>query len=259
MGNPLPILDDRPSPPTDAPGPVERALDDAFSIARARLWRPGARVQSFRLWRRFHLELLDLSKVKIKVPRGQVPDCEACTELCCTGENARVSLRLRDVARLMDAGHASHIKKEPTLDDGATARKKGWARREADSSVFHRVFPVLARDATSTCTFLTEDRLCGAYPAWPLSCARYPYALDLQLRVIFYAKGCGSSMLLPPDEAPLRVRALARAVLDSYNERVRDVVTLALAPDLLARAGLLPHLALEHWPLPVDAKPKAAT
>jgi Fe-S-cluster containining protein len=209
------------------------------------MWSREYLGRSFALWRRFHLTPLDLGKVTLKVPAGQVPDCENCEELCCTGPNARVSLRLRDIARLADRGHAAHIVKDPTL---TIDKRAPWARREADESVFHRVFPALERDKTGTCTFLTEDRTCGAWPDWPLSCARYPYALDLQLKVIFYAKGCASTQTLAPHEAPPRVRALARAVIDSYNERIKDVVTLALAPELLADAGLLDALAIEHWP-----------
>ena len=248
------------APAVRPPGPVERGLEDAWQLARSRMWRAGYRWRSFALWRRFDLRSLDLSTVKLKIPNGQLPDCENCIELCCTGPNARVSLRLLDIARLVDHGHAAHIVKDPVLDadnrrDKQIEKQHSWARREADGSVFHRVFPVLARDATGTCMFLTADRLCGVYPGWPLSCARYPYALDRQLKVIFYAKGCTSTVTVQPADAPVRVRALARAVIDAYNQRIKDVVTLALAPDRLAELGLLEHLSLAHWPLRLAGTP----
>ena len=94
--------------------------------------------------------------------------------------------------------------------------------------------------------------MCSLYPSWPLSCARYPYALDLQSKVVFYAKGCTStrdSLELPVAEAPLRVRALVRAVVDAYNERIKDVILLALAKPELAELGLTQHLRLDQFPI----------
>jgi Fe-S-cluster containining protein len=210
------------------------------------MWTRGHFWRSIKLQRRFRLRFLDLGKLAVKIPAGQLPDCEACTDICCTGANARVSLRLLDVARLIDGGFADHVVRDPTPTAPKTA---SWARREADDSVFHRVFPVLRRDATGTCAFLDDNRLCGVYPNWPLSCARYPYALDLQLGVIFYARGCNTSTLVPAAEAAPRLRALCRAVVDSYNERIKDVVMLTHARGELVAAGLDRHLDFSHWPL----------
>jgi hypothetical protein len=166
-------------------------------------------------------------------------------DVCCTGPNAIVSLRFQDIARLLDHGRASHI----GFDRPPPPPKPGWARKEAEESVFARVFPVLTRDQTGTCTLLTADRMCGAYPSWPLSCARYPYALDLQLKVIFYAKGCGSTLDVRPADAPVRVRSLVRAVVDAYNERIKDVLLLALAQHELRDLGLLQHVRVEQFPI----------
>lgn len=232
-------------------GPLEEALTALWPIARARVYRWGWLRQTFALRRRFHLRFLRLGELKVVVPTGQTPDCENCVELCCTGPNAVVSLRLRDIAALSDAGLEQFITHERPATPAGTStravnRSSTWARREADGSVFHHAFPVLARDATGTCKLLTEDRRCGAFPAWPLSCARYPYALDLQSRVVFFAKGCASTAILPAAEAAPRVRALVRAVVDGYNERVKDAVMLAVARAELRELGLLRHLKLEH-------------
>lgn len=214
-------------------------------MARARLSRWGTLRASLSLHRRFHLRLLRVGELRIAVPTGKLPDCDSCLEVCCTGPNAVVSLRLRDVAALTDAGLERFIvRRERSSNPSHAPRPKTstWARREADGSVFHQAFPVLARDATGTCALLTEERHCGAWPAWPLSCARYPYALDLQAKVIFWAAGCASHTLVAASEVAPRVRGLVRAVVDSYNARVKDIVMVHMARAELDDMGLLRHI-----------------
>ena len=236
----LPVLQDPPA--VHVAGEIERALLALWPVARERLWQPRHLAAIVRLRRRFALRPLRLGELKVMAPRSTVPDCEACTDICCTGSNARVSLRLRDIAALVDRGLDAHITHD--LPDGKL-RTATWARREADGSVFHRAFPVLSRDATQTCTLLTGDRTCGAFPDWPLSCARYPYALDLESKVVFYAKSCQSTQLLPAGEAAPRVQSLVRAVVDAYNARIQDVVMLHLARTELAELGLLRFVNLD--------------
>jgi Fe-S-cluster containining protein len=244
--NGLPIVQPTPttSPRAHEPGVVERALDDLWQQESARLWRLGNLVTLARLRRRFSLRILHPSDLKVAIPRGQVPDCDNCVDLCCTGPNAVVSLRLRDIAVLVDRGLTGHITFE--RPPSPPSSRASWARREADGAVFARAFPVLARDATGTCLFLDENRMCGVWPSWPLSCARYPYALDLQSRVIFYAKGCSSTTIAPYAEAPARIRALVGAVVDAYNQRVRDVILLAVAREALRELGLLSFLRVDE-------------
>ena len=240
--NALVILDNPHEPPVHVPGPKELALAALWPRARVRVdtfkyWR-----ETLRLRRRFSLKMLRLNDLKVAVPRGQLPDCESCTDVCCTGPNAIVSLRLRDVAALVDAGLERFVVRErPQLPRKQLAGST-WARREADGSVFHRAFPVLLRDDTGTCALLTEDRMCGAHPAWPLSCARYPYALDLQSKHVFWAKGCASTTLVPAIDAPIRVRALLRSVIDAYNERVKDAVLVHVARKELEALDLARHI-----------------
>lgn len=242
MTRALPVLDASPPPAAPPPpGPKETALRALWPVAVARLRRPRGWLSWARLARRYDLRFLHAHQLAVRIPEGLVPDCASCVDVCCTGENAVVGLRLLDVARLEDAGLARFVVHErPT----GAAQEASWARREADASVFHRVFPVLARDRTGTCGLLTEDRLCGAYPAWPLSCARYPYALDLWNRSIFYAKGCASRELLPYADAAPKIRRLVDAVVQSYNERVKDVVLIHVARRELEEIGLARHLRL---------------
>jgi hypothetical protein len=239
------------------PGDVERALTALWPLAQARLTHPRGWWRWWRLHRRFSLRFVRIGELSVKIPYGQVPDCEACTELCCTGDNAIVSLRLRDIAALMDIGRAAHITHERDVRTVRSARssravttskqaaRTTWARTEADASVFHRVFPTLVRDATGTCSLLSDARTCSVWPAWPLSCARYPYALDLQNRVVFYAKGCTSTQTMTTSEAPVKVRELVRAVVDAYNERIKDIILVHMAREELRELGLLAHLQLD--------------
>jgi Fe-S-cluster containining protein len=224
------------------PGTLERALDELWEKARFRLYSPRHLWTWLDLSHRFDLRLIRPQSVKVMVPRGLLPDCESCLELCCTGPNAVVSLRLADIAALEDAGLSHAITHErPSIDD----EDKSWARLENEWSVFSRAFPVLKRDATGTCALLTEDRLCGAYPSWPLSCARYPYAFDALRERVFLAKGCGYHRELSFEDAPGAVRRLVDNAVRAYNERVKDVILLHVALEELHALGLLKHLKLE--------------
>lgn len=224
-------------------GPLERALDELWKKARMRLYMPRHLFTWLDLSRRFDLHFVRTSELEIAIPRGLVPDCEACVEICCTGPNARVSLRLVDIAALVDAGLEEHIVHEPPAAERLTFGT--WAAKELGWSVFSRCFPVLRRDATGTCTLLTEDRLCGAYPAWPLSCARYPYSLDVLHRRLFLAKGCQSHRFVTVDDVPGKVRGLVEAAVRSYNERIKDIILLHVALEELDALGLLRFLRLE--------------
>lgn len=242
----LPILPSDPpaasSRPPHVKGPVEVALEALYRLKAPQFYTLQNVRTVLRVRRRFSLKMVSLDKLKVRIPAGKLPDCENCVDLCCTGSDAVVSLRLRDLAALIDVGRTDLI----SFERPKTPPKPRWARKEADGSVFHRAFPNLLRDATGTCAALTEDRLCGLFPSWPLSCARYPYALDLQLGVIFYAQGCRSTHDVAPVDAPVHVRRLVTAVVDAYNARVRDIILLATAKPELEALGLLQHVRVDE-------------
>lgn len=224
------------------PGPLEAQLEGLWDRVRYRLYTPRFVWRWLDLRRRFELRFVRTRSVKVMVPRGLLPDCDSCMDLCCTGPNAIVSLRLSDIAALRDKGLDRHIiARDVTLDEDSAT----WARAEAEWSVFHQMFPVLQRDVTGTCALLTEERLCSAYPSWPWSCARYPYALDLLNDRVFLAGGCGSHREMTLDDAPGSVRRLVDAAVRGYNERVRDVILLGVAMEELHELGLLAHLRLD--------------
>ncbi len=235
------------------PGPVEQALAELWPVAQRRLYSWNGLPTWLRLNRRFRLRLVRPSKVKVLVPAGKLPDCEACVELCCTGSNALVSLRLVDIARLVDGGLEAYISPraaDPAVSptDGSNSGKgdRGSpARRRLEASVFASMFPVLSRDDTLTCRLLTEDRRCGAWPRWPLSCQRYPYAFDAEHDVVFLAEGCKSHKLISIDDAPNSVVKLVDGAIDAYNQRVKDIVLLHVALFELWELGVLRFLDLD--------------
>lgn len=241
----LPVVTEEGASPrraaTAIDGPVTRAIEELTRGARARLARPKNFFTWLSLARRFELRAIRPLEVKVKVPAGTLPDCAACTDVCCTGPNAIVSLRLRDIARLMDRGLAHHVVHDrPATTTGAST----WARYEHETSVFARMFPVLSRDATGTCRLLDEDLQCTAWPDWPLSCARYPYALDALRKEVFLAKGCRSHRMVTLDDPPRSVVKLVDAAVESYNARITDVILLHTALEELASLGLVQHLRL---------------
>lgn len=228
--------------PHTRPGPLEMALEKAWSQFEHQSMEPRRLWQRFLLGRRFHLRFLDRSEMTIEVPFGTLPDCNNCVELCCTGPNAIVSLRLKDIAVLVDAGLGSYIhrSKETKLEILQNTHAASLAR----DSIFYSAFPTLQRDHTGTCALLGPQLKCSVFPNWPLSCARYPYALDSENRVIFLAKGCSSHRRISVDDAPDSIQKLVQASIDCYNERIKDILLLHLALDNLNELGFLRYLNL---------------
>jgi Fe-S-cluster containining protein len=241
------------TPSTEKKGSLNKDLEELWKKAKGRVYQPGYLVKTFRLRRYFELRSIQLHEVKVEILKSQVPDCDNCVDICCTGPNAVVSLRLSDIARLVDAGLSQHIvrPRPDATDEGKVQGKRlpvfSRASHDLKESLYSRVFPVLSRDKTGTCTLLDENRLCGAYPGWPLSCARYPFALDADNKRMFWAAGCGEKTLLPATETAGRVRDLVEACLRSYNERIKDVVLLHVALPELFDMGFFEFLNFEGY------------
>lgn len=225
------------------PGPLERALSALWRQARHRLWRPGNWGRWLDLHQRYDLRPLRVSQLRVRVPPRQVPDCEACTEVCCTGRTRVVSLRLLDLARLVDAGLTAHITTARPRFTLVELEQNPALRDRIDSDLWHW-FPVLTQDHTATCTLLDEQLRCRAHPAWPLSCARFPYSVNVAARTIFYAPSCRSTRTVQADEVGAPVRALVDAAVANYNEQIRDLVLLQVARAELEQLGLLRFLTL---------------
>ena len=227
----------------ERPGHTERALRELWPQARRRLWRPRGWWRWLRLRSRYELRELGLRDVRRLMPLGVVPDCDACEEVCCAGRTRVVPLRLVDIAALIDAGLERCITHQrPSFSIEELERSPALA--QLVTSDFWSWFPVLAQDQTGTCTLLGEDLRCRAHPAWPLSCARYPYSLNFGARAVFYAASCPSRTILPTEAAGPRVHALMEATLEAFNQQIRDVVLVSVARGELERLGLLRFLRL---------------
>ncbi|MBI3178802.1 MAG: hypothetical protein HYZ27_04035 [Deltaproteobacteria bacterium] len=184
----------------------------------------------------YDLDLLAPSRVVNTVPPGTIPDCEACDDLCCAGVENVVSLRLSDVARLMDVGRTDLIsKKKPRFPEQLLASRP--ALRELTESELFRTLPVLRQEGDARiCAALGEDLKCTLYPAWPLSCERFPYSLLAQRRRVVWGTRCPSKKSADTHQA--RSRELFHGAVDTFNERIKDAILLAHARHELDELGI---------------------
>lgn len=231
-----------PRPLPARPGAVERALQDLWSPSiRRRLYRPQHWKDLWFLRRQYDLDEMTPRELQLDLPVGKLPDCHNCVNTCCTGPLRVVLLRLVDVAAFMDAGLVDHI----TLDKPQfTAQELAANAPLADvvNSEAWQSMPVIRQDETRTCTLLTADNQCGAHPFWPLSCARFPYAMDILNQRIFYARGCASVQQDATRAGRKREGQLVDAVVEAYNQRIRDAVLLRVARPELTELGLMQHV-----------------
>ena len=187
------------------------------------------------------LAMMTTEQLTSVVPPGKVNDCSGCTELCCVGHNQTVSLRFRDIATLIDLGSTDLITKDKPAFDAQTLEQKPALKRTLASQAWQR-FPVLKQNAFGACRALSTEGKCTLYPHWPTSCARFPYALDIEFEAITYSPRCRSFWIRP--DAGAKIEAMKVAAVAAYNERIKDLVLLAYAPAQLADLGLTAHLVL---------------
>jgi len=229
-----------PAPAADAARPTVAALDRLWQeVTRRPLWLPPHFFRYWRLRRDNRLTLLDPARVSVRAHRWQVNDCGCCTEVCCVGKNATVLLRLRDIATLMDLGRTDLIVGvKPEFSPHELAARPALLR-QVSSQAWAR-FPVLAQNRMGACLALTTEGKCSLYPHWPLSCARFPYALDVDHRDAFFSPRCRSFWIY--SDADSRVAGMVASAVHSYNERIKDLILLEYAPNRLYELGLCEHL-----------------
>lgn len=232
----LPIVDER-----ARPLPTVAALDRLWNEVAARpLWAGGRFFLYLRLRARMRLAMVRPEQLTSIVPEGKVNDCSACTDICCIGHEQTVSLRFRDIATLVDIDRTDLMTTtKPVFGPNTLAEKPALARTVA-SEAWQR-FPVLAQNAFGACKALSDEGKCTLYPHWPTSCARFPYALDVEADEITYSPRC-RSFWIRPDAGP-KITAMKVAAVAAYNERIKDLVLLAYAPRQLENLGLTQYLA----------------
>lgn len=205
------------------------------------LWMPPRFLRWLRLARRVNLKPLLRRDVRVEGPRFGVSKCSVCTDNCCIGKRNTVSLRLVDIATLVDVGRTDLIRRDkPAISE---SERISSARARFLASDAYKLFPVLRQDDRDRCVALDDRNRCTLRPHWPLSCARFPYSLDLDAKEIFYSPRCPSYDIVETKEEP-RVKTMIDATLGAYNERIRDFVLVEMAPRGLERIGLLEWLNL---------------
>jgi len=190
------------------------------------LWR------SWRLHRRYDLRMVDPARLVSVIPRYQAPACRFCDEICCIGPRNIVTLRLRDVASLIDMGLEevidTRIQRIPRAGSAAMREFLGteiWSR-----------FPKLKQTPEGRCVLLTPEGRCRIYGREPLACRRFPFALSSDRRRVFYSPRCRSHTISHANRA--RYQQHIEAVAANYNEMIKELVLLYHAPRELRILGL---------------------
>src|SRR5262249_47265398 len=103
---PMPRPSMRDAPNLPPPGPTLAALDALWARYHGswrRLLSRGA-ITELRLRASFDVDLMSPWRIANKIPKGTIPDCASCDDICCAGIENVVSLRLRDIAVFIDLG-----------------------------------------------------------------------------------------------------------------------------------------------------------
>jgi len=205
-------------------GDRERALDTSRREAERAKDDPARLAARWRLEQRFSLARPTASDLRTDDVRGRAPACDVCRNPCCARPEGIVSLRLSDVARLVDRGigHAvvepgALLARFPTIADTLGP----LVHRES----FTRAFALDKRD-DGACVFY-EGARCTIHDVKPLACRAFPYQLDDDRARVRFASSCESERAC--DEA--ETRAQIASAIASYHAKVDDVVTRAFARD----------------------------
>lgn len=219
----------------DAVGSVEAALDELWAgyAGRARRLLSPRWMAELRLRARFDLTPLDPHRVALEAPRDAVPDCESCPDICCAGLENLVSLRLRDLAVLIDLDRTDLIRRKKPRFPESLVQSRPHLAPLMESRLF-RALPALAQVGPERrCVALSRGLRCTLHPHWPLSCARFPYTLTPDRRRIRWGRRCPTGMREVGGHHRLR-----EALFQSYDERLRDAVLLTHARPTLEALGL---------------------
>lgn len=218
--------------------------------ALAALWtkyeRGSKRLFSRRIWKElvlreaFDLDLFVPNKVKNEIPSGTIPDCARCEDICCAGTENVVSLRLRDIATLIDLGKTDLISKKKPRFSERELRTRPFLR-ELTESFLWRTLPVMKQIGEQRiCAALTPEIRCSLHPHWPLSCERFPYTLSAHRRAVAWGTRCPEKKVEP--EQRERSEQMFGAAIETYNDRIRDAILLTHGMRELEKLGVTEFL-----------------
>ena len=190
-------------------------------------------LRNLRRARRYRLRVLD-DDIEVTAPRGWGPACASCKDPCCASPQSVVSLRLLDVARLVDAGLEEAI----AIDDGQNDLPATTIRVLRDKAHLDtwKYFPFLRKRKDGSCIFF-EKGACKAYEHRPLQCRAFPYQVDDDATKIRWASFCQS---MQRREGTSDESAELNAARDSYHEKLRDLLTRIHAPELVMEETRFP-------------------
>jgi Fe-S-cluster containining protein len=215
---PLPVIDDATPLRSDRARALERSTARAHRLAD----EPAHLAARWRIEQRFALRVPTIDDVVVDAPARTAPACDTCADPCCARANAIVSLRLDDVARLVDSGHAHALVDPRVLLTRFPALSSACAALvERDS--FARAFVLDKRD-DGTCVFFDGAR-CAIHEVKPLVCRAFPFQIDETRARVRFASSCQSTRAGSDDDT----RAGVAAALASYAAKVSDVVTRGFA------------------------------
>ena len=234
----LPIIPEASS----SSGPLLRALEELWNeVSEKPLYASPNFWRYLRLLKKMSLRFQDVDDCKIITPKWKTNDCSTCTDICCVGPHSTVTLGFRDMATLVDINRASLISSHKPHFDTEVLSNRPALQRHVSSTSFKR-FPTLKQNAMGACAALSQEGKCTLYPNWPLSCARFPYSLNVETRQIFYSRRCDSFWIRRDSRS--KVEGMALAAVASYNEKIKDLVLLEYAPDKLEQLGLMKFLTV---------------
>lgn len=212
-------------------------------VLLSRRWR-----RQLKLQRMMRTDFISGSQIKPITSPRRINECAECLDTCCVGKKSTVLLHLCDIASLIDDGRTELMTHDkPTFSADETARSPALERHV--SSVAWKVFPILKQNSFYACSALDDAGRCTLYPKWPLSCERFPVALNFDAESLFLSQRCSSTRVIETDAEQDRLEEMESGALAAYNERIKDFMLLTHAKETLQHLGITKYLNLGAWQL----------
>ena len=219
-------------------GPVQDGLAALWSRYRSK-WRrlfSTRMIAELELRASFDVDTLSAWRIANRIPKGTIPDCPRCTDICCSGLENVVSLRLSDVALLIDIDRTDLMSRKKPIFPAHMMRTRP-ALHELVASDLWRTLPVLVQVGEERiCAALSPQNQCTLYPSWPSSCERFPYTLSAIRRDVVWGRRCPAKKT--GVEHVERSKQLYRAAIEAYNRRIMDAVLITHARRELDELGV---------------------
>ncbi|MEK6856984.1 MAG: hypothetical protein AABX39_00160 [Nanoarchaeota archaeon] len=192
-----------------------------------------------------NLREYSLSDFAIDKSALKIPACSSCHEICCHSAHNKVSLRIIDIAMLIDIKRTDLINMKHEQEEVIISKRPNFSLMR--ETIGWKLFPTLKQflGNNQLCMALTPQLTCGLHPYWPLSCKRYPYSISTETMTIFWAKGCKS--FEPVNEIPKQYLSALQAAVDNYNWRIREILLLKFCFKELQQLGITRFIHIEQF------------